>query len=60
VGTPVAEKERPCMDGKQRRTLARSAVEAGEGQNILPAKMEIQQRTIRKFSVMFDLIGFTV
>jgi predicted alpha/beta hydrolase len=47
------------MDGK-RRTLAISAVEAGEGRSILPAKMGVQQRTIRKFSVMFDSIGFTV
>jgi hypothetical protein len=59
LGRGVAGKERPRMDGK-RRTLAISAVEAGEGRSILPAKMGIQDRTIRKFSVMFDSIGFTV
>jgi len=47
------------MDGKW-RTLARSAIEAGEGRCILPAKMGIHQRIIRKFSVMFDSIRFTV
>jgi hypothetical protein len=59
LGRGVAGKERPRMDGK-RRTLARLAVEAGEGRSILPAKMGIHQRIIRKFSVMFDSIRFTV
>ena len=47
------------MDGK-RRTQVSPAVAAGEGRSILPAKMGNQQRKIKKFSVMFDSIGFTV